>query len=105
VASAISTGSYSADASARKLRQIRDKSTAPRCGGGNRYCDAQDHASVRPASHRGKTLSKLFALEPLGLALSEKQILQIVETIRSVLELKEALEAIWLRTRQGPIRH
>jgi hypothetical protein len=84
VASAISTGSYSADASARKLRQIRDKSTAPLCGGGNRYCDAQDHASVRPASHRGKTVSKLFALEPLGFALSERQIPQIVETIRSV---------------------
>jgi hypothetical protein len=29
-------------------------------------------------------VSKLFALEPLGLALSEKQIPQIVETIRSV---------------------
>jgi hypothetical protein len=35
-------------------------------------------------SYRGKTVSKLFALEPLGLALSEKQIPQIVETIRSV---------------------
>ena len=35
-------------------------------------------------SHRGKTVSKLFALELLGLALSEKQIPQIVETIRSV---------------------
>jgi len=34
-------------------------------------------------SHRGKTVSKLFALELLGLALSEKQIPQIVETIRS----------------------
>ena len=33
---------------------------------------------------RGKTVSKLFVLEPLGLALSEKQIPQIVETIRSV---------------------
>ena len=33
---------------------------------------------------RGKTVSKLFALEPLGLALSEKQIPQIVEIIRSV---------------------
>jgi hypothetical protein len=36
------------------------------------------------SSHRGKTVSKLFSLEPLGLALSEKQISQIVETIRSV---------------------
>ena len=33
---------------------------------------------------RGKTVSKLFALEPLGLALSEKQIPQIIQTIRSV---------------------
>jgi hypothetical protein len=33
---------------------------------------------------RGKTVSKLFVLEPLGLALSEKQIPQIVETDRSV---------------------
>ena len=33
---------------------------------------------------RGKTVSKLFSLEPLGLALSEKQVPQIVETIRSV---------------------
>ncbi len=33
---------------------------------------------------RGKTVSKLLSLEPLGLALSEKQIPQIVETIRSV---------------------
>jgi hypothetical protein len=33
---------------------------------------------------RGKTVSKLFSLKPLGLALSEKQIPQIIETIRSV---------------------
>ena len=39
---------------------------------------------VLPCSHRGKTVSKLFVVEPLGLALSEKQIPQIVETIRSV---------------------
>jgi hypothetical protein len=37
-----------------------------------------------PDSHRGKTVSKLFVLVPLGIALSEKQIPQIVETIRSV---------------------
>ena len=43
--------------------------------------------------HRGKTVSKLFALELLGLAsLSEKQIPQIVETIRNAGELKEALK-------------
>jgi len=39
---------------------------------------------VTAKKDRGKTVSKLFALEPLGLALSEKQIPQIVETIRSV---------------------
>jgi len=33
---------------------------------------------------RGKTVPKLSALEPLGLALSEKQIPQIIENIRSV---------------------
>jgi hypothetical protein len=31
-----------------------------------------------------QTVSKLFVLEPLGLAMSENQIPQIVETIRSV---------------------
>ena len=31
---------------------------------------------------RVKTVSKLFVLEPLGLALSEKQVLQIVENIK-----------------------
>jgi len=40
--------------------------------------------SVQPQSHRGKTVSRLFALEVLGLLLSKKQIPQIVETIRSV---------------------
>lgn len=35
-------------------------------------------------SHRGKTVSKLFVLELLGLLLSKKQIPQIVETIRNV---------------------
>src|SRR5206468_11601717 len=34
-----------------------------------------------PRSHRGKTVSKLFVLELLGLLLSKKQIPQIVETI------------------------
>jgi hypothetical protein len=33
---------------------------------------------------RGKTVSKLLALELLGLALSEKQIPHIVENVRSV---------------------
>jgi len=40
--------------------------------------------TFRPGLDRGKTVSKLFVLEPLGLALSEKQMPQIVETIRSV---------------------
>jgi hypothetical protein len=40
--------------------------------------------SVSPRSHRVKTVSKLSVLAPLGLALSERQIPQIVETIRSV---------------------
>ncbi len=37
-----------------------------------------------PPLHSRKTVSKLFVLGPLGFALSEKQIPQIVETIRSV---------------------
>jgi len=37
-----------------------------------------------PPMHRGKTVAKLFALDLLGLALSKKQIPQIVETIRNV---------------------
>ena len=48
---------------------------------------AMDHRrgdAAPTASYRGKTVAKLFSLEPLGLALSEKQIPQIVETIRSV---------------------
>jgi hypothetical protein len=34
--------------------------------------------------YRVKTVSRLFALELLGLALSEKQIPQLIEIIRSV---------------------
>jgi hypothetical protein len=45
---------------------------------------SQAAAMLLPPIDRGKTVSKLFSLEPLGLALSEKQIPQIVETIRSV---------------------
>ena len=43
------------------------------------------------SSHRGITVSKLFSLEPLGLASSEKQIPQIVETNRSA----ENSEKLW----------
>jgi len=48
---------------------------------------AMDHSRGDAAptpSYRDKTVSKLFSLKPFGLALSEKQIPQIVETIRSV---------------------
>jgi hypothetical protein len=45
---------------------------------------ATNQSTSAAALHRGKTVSKLFRSEPLGLALSEKQIPQIVETIRSV---------------------
>jgi hypothetical protein len=45
-------------------------------------------------------VSKLFVVEPLGLGLSEKQIPQIVETLRSG-EFKEALEAVALRVKQA----
>ena len=34
--------------------------------------------------HRVKTVSKLFAFDLLGLALSEKQMPQLIEIIRSV---------------------
>jgi hypothetical protein len=39
---------------------------------------------VLPVRTRVKTVSKLLALELLGLALSEKQMPQLVEIIRSV---------------------
>ena len=58
----------------RRLENLRTEASVNTSGRG----------SDPPRSHRGKTVSKLFALEPLGLALSEKQIPQIVETIRSV---------------------
>ena len=49
---------------------------------------------------RVKTVSKLGALEHLGLALSEKQIPQIVENSKKYGELLEALEGVRLRPRQ-----
>jgi hypothetical protein len=44
-------------------------------------------------------VSKLGALEPLGLALSEKQIPQIVENSKKYGELLEPLEGVRLRPR------
>jgi hypothetical protein len=51
-------------------------------------------------SYRVKTVPKLVALKPLGLALSEKQIPQIVETTKKCGELKDPLEGVWMRPRQ-----
>ena len=49
---------------------------------------------------RAKTVSKLVALKPLGLALSEKQVPQIVENTKKRGELKEPLEPDGMRPRQ-----
>ena len=50
--------------------------------------------------YRGKTVSKFFVLELLGLALIEKQIPQIIENIRNAYKPKEALETAEVRPRQ-----
>ena len=50
--------------------------------------------------HRGKTVTKLLPLSPLGLPSSEKQIPQVVENLESGGEPKEALEKAALRPRQ-----
>jgi len=49
---------------------------------------------------RVKTVLKLVALKPLGLALSEKQVPQIVENTKKCGELKDPLEGVWMRPRQ-----
>ena len=49
---------------------------------------------------RGKTVTKPLALRRLGLALSEKQIPQVVENLRSGCEPKEALERVAVLRRQ-----
>jgi hypothetical protein len=49
---------------------------------------------------RVKTVSKLSALEPLGLALSKKQIPQIIENTKKCGESKEPLEPDGMRPRQ-----
>ena len=51
-------------------------------------------------SYRVKTVSKLRALQLLGLALSEKQIPQIVENSKKCGELLEPLEGDGMRPRQ-----
>jgi hypothetical protein len=56
-------------------------------------------AGVTPPD-RVKTVSKLGALEHLGLALSEKQIPQIVENSKKCGELLEPLEGDGMRPRQ-----
>src|SRR5580692_4712340 len=75
------------------------------------YC--RSLSSIRYAAHfhvtrrsgldypdRVKTVSKLGALEHLGLALSEKQIPQIVENTKKRGELEEPLEPDGMRPRQ-----
>jgi hypothetical protein len=50
--------------------------------------------------HRGKTVTKPLALSGLGLALSEKQIPQVVENLESGGKSIEALERVATRPRQ-----
>jgi hypothetical protein len=54
----------------------------------------------RLVHHRGKTMSKPLALSCLGLALSEKQIPQVVENLESGGKPIEALERVAMRPRQ-----
>jgi hypothetical protein len=49
---------------------------------------------------RGKTVTKPGPLSPLGLALSEKQIPQVIEKPESGDKRKEALERVVMRPRQ-----
>jgi hypothetical protein len=50
---------------------------------------------------RGKTVTKPFVLDGLGLSLSEKQIPQVVENLRSGDKSREALEMVALRVKQA----
>jgi hypothetical protein len=59
-----------------------------------------DLAGGTHRADRVKTVSKLGALEHLGLALSEKQIPQIVENSKKCGELLEPLEGDGMRPRQ-----
>jgi hypothetical protein len=52
------------------------------------------------ANDRGKTVTKLGMLSPPGLALSGKQIPQVVEKLESGEKRKEALERAVMRPRQ-----
>jgi hypothetical protein len=51
--------------------------------------------------HRGKTVTKPLALSALGLALSEKQIPQVVENLESGGKSIEALERVAMRPTQA----
>ena len=50
---------------------------------------------------RGKTVTKPFVLSRLELPLSEKQIPQVVENLRSGGKSREALEMVTLRVKQA----
>lgn len=50
---------------------------------------------------RGKTVTKPFVLDGLGLSLSEKQIPQVVENLGSGDKSREALEIVALRVKQA----
>jgi hypothetical protein len=52
-------------------------------------------------SDRGKTVTKPFRLSRLGLALSEKQIPQVVEKFESGDKREETLEPVALRVKQA----
>jgi hypothetical protein len=55
----------------------------------------------RSFNDRGKTVTKPLQLSPLGLALSDKQIPQVVEKFESGDKLMEALEPAVLRVKQA----
>ncbi len=55
---------------------------------------------MQRAMDRDKTVTKLRLLSPLGLALSEKQIPQVVENFESGDKWKKALERANMRPRQ-----
>jgi hypothetical protein len=54
--------------------------------------------SLTLPGHRGKTVTKRFTMNGLGLLLSEKQIPQVVENPESGDNSREALETVALRS-------